>query len=218
MRDATDTIAKTVEWFLDDPIGDALVVFAAGDLGPRSILRKIFEKADNAAALPCYADDARALDQVVRDTLKESGLSVEPDALAWLVDHLGGDRGLSRKELEKLALYKGTDDGPVITMDDAMACIGDTAAFDMDDLVYAIGNGEQPTVQRVYGRMMAEGTNPISVLTAASRHLMRLHQVLGLCRRRRRHGPSHDEAAPAGVLPNAKSSSSHRRDDGTRRY
>ena len=180
VRDATDTIAKTVEWFLDDPIGDALVVFAAGDLGPRSILRKIFEKANNAAALPCYADDARDLDQVVRDTLKESGLSVEPDALAWLVDHLGGDRGLSRKELEKLALYKGTDDGPVITMDDAMACIGDTAAFDMDDLVYAIGDGEQPTVQRVYGRMMAEGTNPISVLTAASRHLMRLHQVLGL--------------------------------------
>lgn len=180
IRDASDTIAKTVEGFLDDAIGDALLVFAAGDLGPRSTLRKIFEKADNAAALPCYADDSRALDQVVRETLKESGLSAEPDALAYLVDHLGGDRALSRREMEKLALYKGTNDGTAITLDDAMACVGDTAAFDLDDLTYAMGDGDQPTVQRVYGRMMAEGTSPISILTAASRHVMRLHQVLGL--------------------------------------
>jgi DNA polymerase-3 subunit delta len=177
VRDAGDGLSKTVEGFLDNIVGDALVVFTAGDLGPRSTLRKLFESAGNAAALPCYADDNRALDQVIRDGLKQAGLSVDPDALAWLVDHMGGDRGLSRQEVEKLVLYKGTNDGTTITLDDAMACVGDTAAFDLDDLVYAMGDGDQPTVQRVYGRMMAEGTSPISVLTAASRHLMRLHQV-----------------------------------------
>lgn len=180
VRDATDAVAKTVEGFLDDPVGDALVVFAAGDLGPRSSLRKMFEKADNAAAVPCYADDNRALDQVVRDTLKDFGLSVDHDALAYLVDHLGGDRALSRRELEKLALYKGSGDAKTVSLDDAMACVGDTAALDLDDLVYAMGDGDQPTVQRVFGRMMAEGTSPVSILTAASRHIMRLHQVMGL--------------------------------------
>lgn len=179
VRDVTDGISKTVEGFLDDVVGDALVVFVGGDLGPRSSLRKLFEGADNAAALPCYSDDARALDQVVRDGLKEAGLTAEPDALTWLVSHMGGDRALSRREIEKLVLFKGGDDGKTITLDDAMACVGDTAAFDLDDLVYAMANGDQPTVQRVYGRMMAEGTSPISVLTAASRHLMRLHQVQG---------------------------------------
>jgi DNA polymerase-3 subunit delta len=194
VRDATDTIAKTVEGFLDDLIGDALIIFAAGDLGPRSTLRKIFEKADNAAALPCYSDDNRALDHMVRETMKGFGLTVEPDALAWLVDHLGGDRALSRMELEKLALYKGpvpnNREGSSITVDDAMACIGDTAALDLDDLVYAMGDGNQPAVQRVFGRMMAEGTSPISILSAAARHVMRLHQVLGL----RNDGGSLDQA------------------------
>ena len=179
VRDATDAISQTVEGFLDDIIGDALVVFYGGDLGPRSSLRKLFEGADNAAALPCYSDDARALDQVVREGLKEAGLSAEPDALTWLVSHMGGDRALSRREIEKLVLFKGGDGSKTVTLDDAMACVGDTAAFDLDDLVYVMADGDQPAVQRIYGRMMAEGTSPISVLTAASRHLMRLHQVQG---------------------------------------
>ncbi len=180
IRDASDGISKTVEGFLDDPKGDSLLVFSGGDLGPRSSLRKLFEAADNAAALPCYTDDARALDQVIRETLKTHGLSIDADATAYLTDHLGGDRALSRQEVEKLALYKGDDDGTTITLDDVMACVGDTAALDLDDLVYAMGDGNQPMVQRVFGRMMAEGTSPIPVLTAASRHLMRLHQVIGL--------------------------------------
>lgn len=180
VRDAADQLTSLVEGVLEDMVGDALVVMYAGDLGPRSTLRKLFEGASNAAALPCYADDNRALDQVVRDGLKESGLSVEPDALAYLVDHLGGDRALSRQEIEKLALYKSNEPGAAVTLEDALACVGDTAAFDLDDLVYAMGDGDQQTVQRVYGRMMAEGASPISILTAASRHLMRLHQIQGL--------------------------------------
>ena len=194
IRDAADGIAKTVEGFLDDPKGDSLLVFVSGDLGPRSSLRKLFEKADTAAALPCYGDDDRALDQVIRETLKSHGLSVDPEALAWLVDRLGGDRALSRQEVEKLALYKGpppgSGDGTTVTLDDAVACIGDTAALDLDDLVFAMGEGDQSTVQRVYGRMMAQGTSPVSVLTAAARHLLRLHQVLGL----RAGGGSLDQA------------------------
>ncbi len=179
VRDATDVLSPAVERVLDDLVGDALIVCSAGDLGPRSSLRKLFEGADNAAALPCYADDARSLDHVVREGLKTAGLTADADTMAWLVDHLGGDRALSRREIEKLILYKGTESDKAITLADAMACIGDTAAFDLDDLVYAMADGDQPTVQRIYGRMMAEGTSPISVLTAASRHLLRLHQVHG---------------------------------------
>jgi len=191
--DAADGISKTVDSFLKHPMGDTLLVFSAGDLGPRSSLRKVFESADNAAALPCYADDPNALDQLIRDTLKRHGLSIHSEALSWLVGHLGVDRLLSRQEIEKLALYKGSGDNgenTTVTLDDVFACVGDTAALDLDDLVYAMGDGNQLMVQRAYGRMVAEGASPISALTAASRHLMRLHQVLGL----RSAGGSVDQA------------------------
>src|SRR6185295_15185253 len=50
---------------LADPKGDALVVVEAGDLAKSAALRKLFEGDDNAAAIACYADTARNLEDVV---------------------------------------------------------------------------------------------------------------------------------------------------------
>ena len=52
-----DAVADAVGSMLKGPPGDTLVVLQAGDLAPRSALRRLIEAADNAAALPCYADD-----------------------------------------------------------------------------------------------------------------------------------------------------------------
>lgn len=193
VRDAGDTLAELFGAFAEDAArgaaGDALVVVTAGDLGPRSKLRAVFEGADRIAALPCYSDSAETVQAVAREMLKAAGLQVHPDALAWLVDHLGGDRELSRRELEKLILYKG---GPgAVTEEDVLACVGDTAGFGLDDLVYALADGDQAAMQRVYARLVNEGTSPIGILTAVSRHLSRLHETRG----RMAEGKSADAAA-----------------------
>ena len=143
VRDAGDTTAAVFEAFLTNNLGDSLVIVTAGELSPRSKLRVAFEESDNGAALACYADDSEALDAVIRSTLKAAGLQITPDALGWLSDRLGGDRELSRRELEKLILYMGADtkkSGGTVTEDDVLACIGDTAALNLDDLTYALGD------------------------------------------------------------------------------
>lgn len=178
IRGATDTIADAIAKFVEAPIGEALVLVAADDLSPRSKLRLAFEKADRAAALPCYADNEQALEGVIRETLKAAGLSISGDALSWLTDRLGGDRELSRRELEKLVIYIGSE-SKTITEDDVLACIGDTAAMSLDDLIYAVGDGDQATVQRVFGRLTGEGTSAISILTSVARHVLRLHEARG---------------------------------------
>ena len=58
VRDASDGVTGAVSGFLADPKGDALVVLEGGELGPRSSLRKLFEGADNAAALVCASTAA----------------------------------------------------------------------------------------------------------------------------------------------------------------
>lgn len=199
VRDATDTLGALFESFLEtagakSAVGDALVLVTGGELGPRSKLRLAFEQSDKAAALPCYADGAESLEVLVRSTLAAAGLQITPDALAWLTDRLGGDRELSRRELEKLILYMGADtkkSGGTVTDEDVLACIGDTAALGLDDLTFAIGDGDQGTMQRVYGRLTAEGTSPVSILTAVARHFVRLHETRG----RMAEGKSADQAA-----------------------
>ena len=47
----------------------------------------------------------------VRSLLAEHGLEAEPDALAYLQTHLGGDRAVTRAEIAKLALYLADQPG-----------------------------------------------------------------------------------------------------------
>lgn len=177
IREAGDSVTGTVESFLSHPVGDAMVLLEGGDLAARSSLRKLFEGADNAAAIPCYADEAGTLDSVIRETLQANGVAATPDALAFLADNLGGDRRLTRAELEKLALYMGFTG--TATYEDAVACIGDTAALSLDDLALATADGDQGTVQRVLDRLLSEGTNPVPILRAVARHFQRLHLAAG---------------------------------------
>ncbi len=105
VRSANNGLAKTFERFLASPPGDALIVIEAGDLAKSGALRRVFEAAANAAAIPCYPDDDRALEDLVRGHLKSLGLSIEEGALHYAVSRLGSDRGITRSELEKLALF-----------------------------------------------------------------------------------------------------------------
>ena len=88
IRDVTDSQTKIFAAFLDDPKGDSLVIIEAGELAPRSSLRKAFEKANNAAALACYADDDRRLQHVTEETLRRHNISVSREAMDYLLGQL----------------------------------------------------------------------------------------------------------------------------------
>jgi len=179
VREATDTLADTLAGLLaapggDAPESDALVLVEAGALGPRSRLRTLFEKAKTAAAVPCYADEGRTLQAMIVETLQAAGLRVSEDALAYLMANLGGDRLVSRSELDKLCLYMGAGGGEV-TLADAAACVGDSAAMTLDDIAFAVGGGDIGGLPRLLDRAYHEGVAAVGVLRAVSRHFQRLH-------------------------------------------
>ncbi len=179
LRDVGDAITKTIGAYLETAnIGDALIVIEGGELGPRSSLRKLFDKSKTAASIACYGDDARSLPMVINETLAAHGLKPSRDALAYLLSNLGSDRSVTRGELEKLALYMGAP-GPV-ELTDAMATIDDNAATAMDDISLAAGYGDQAKLDKALIRALGAGIHPVQILRAAARHFLRLHQAAGM--------------------------------------
>src|SRR6267154_3193826 len=107
VRGAGDLLAKLFTEFLKPSSGEAFVVVEAGELPSRSALRRAFEAARLAVAIACYPDTPRDLAAVIRETLTAHRVTASRDAGQFLVEHLGGDRLLTRTQLEKLALYAG---------------------------------------------------------------------------------------------------------------
>ena len=178
-RDASDATTKTIATYLETAaVEDALIVVEGGELGPRSSLRKLFEKANNAASIACYGDDARSLPMVIGKTLAAHGLQPTHDALTYLLGNLGSDRSVTRSELEKLALYMGSPG--TVELADAMATINDNAATAIDDITLAAGYGDQAKLDKALIRALEEGIHPVHILRTTARHFLRLHQAAGM--------------------------------------
>jgi DNA polymerase-3 subunit delta len=173
VREAGDALTKTLQYVLERPPGSALIVLEAGDLGKSSSLRRLAEAAPNFAAIACYADGPREIMSLIRDMLGQHRVSITEEAVDYLVHNLGGDRMVTRQEVEKLSLLAG--DGGNITLVEAIASIGNTSALDLEDVIYDALDGNAPAVEAALTRLFLEGQAAVSILRATQRHAQRLH-------------------------------------------
>ena len=181
VRGAGDALASALEDLLAGDGCASLVVVEAGDLGPRSSLRRLFENSAIAGALPCYLDAGGSLSAVIKETLAARGLTASRDAMVYLTGNLGADRLQTLAELEKLALYMGG--AGTVELADAMAVVVDSSALSLDDVIFAAAGGDRAGLDRTLTRAYAGGAQPVVVLRACARHLQRLHLAAGMIAR-----------------------------------
>src|ERR1700742_355286 len=175
VRGAGNDLADLVGSFLGDPRGDALVCIEAGDLAKTSALRKLFDGHKTAVAVQCYPDSVRDLGDVLRDALRAEGLSIAPDALEDAVSRLGSDRGVTRREIEKLVLYMHGH--KQVTLEDVRAVMGDEAEARSESACDAAGSGDLSKLDRELERLWASDTQPAQVIRSAMGHFQRLLQA-----------------------------------------
>lgn len=174
VRQATDGLARTLNALLEQGGHEALVVVEAGELGTASALRRLAEKAGSAAAIACYRAEGRALDAQLRDLLRGHGLGIDPDAMAFLLSHLGSNRELTQNEVAKLALFKGDAADRRITLADCEAIVGNSSALGIDRLVWAALVGRPADAAGYLDRLLAEGQAPVRLIRAFATMLLRL--------------------------------------------
>lgn len=176
VEDASDKITPVLKDYLKEPSAENLIVLEAGELGPRSPLRILAEKADNAAALPCYVEGERDIAALIRTETGNAGYNMQSDALAWMASAITGDRMQARSEIEKLITYMGTA-SKTISLEDAQANCGTSGDQSLDDLVYGATGGQAGKALHAYARLIADGTPVIMIVRALQNHIRRLHFV-----------------------------------------
>jgi len=174
VREVGDSALSVVQVVLRGR-ASALVVLEGPSMPARSRLRSLLEAAPDGAAIGCYPEEGRALQETIRARLHAAGIGVDPDALAWLVTQLGGDQVSTLAELDKLTLYVGP--GGCVDLAAAEACVGDLAGLSLDDAVFAATAGDVATADRALELAMAEGATPVGVLRAGLGHLHRLYRA-----------------------------------------
>lgn len=174
LRDATDKSTAVIKSALSElKDGDNFILIESGELGPKSSLRALFENAENGAALPCYVEDERDISRLLLPAFRAEGYAISSEALLHIASSVVGDRAIVRSEVQKIITYMGANKN--ISLEDAIACIGDGAVLSLDTLSKSVGLGQFAEADRILSTLLSEGYPPVSLLRALQNHFMRLH-------------------------------------------
>ena len=158
------------------PAGPSTLIIEAGDLKKGAALRKAAESISAAVAIPCYADDGRALQALIDQELSAENLRISPAARERLAETIGGDRLASRNEVRKLALYcRGKE---MVEEQDVAEIVGDASAISTDDAVDAILKGDRDGFLHAIQKIVSSKTPVFLVLQGC----LRQFQLLELMR------------------------------------
>jgi len=172
---ATDGLAGLFETALAEwQEGDGMIVATAGALKASSKLRKLFEKHPVARYAAIYDDPPSPGE--IRDRLEKAGLTqvdhAAMEALVALAGHI--DPGDLRQFIEKLALYKLGDEGPLSETEVAALAPATTEAG-VDELLNAAAEAKRHEIGPLIQRLEGQGVNPTTLCIMAGMHFRTLH-------------------------------------------
>ncbi len=170
IRVAVSGVPPGIDGLIAEPPVETLVLLEYdGTPKPTEALRKRVEAARTAVALPCYADRAADIADVLDGALETAGLTIAPDARVQLLAILGGDRGTTREEIAKLCLYAHGQ--TEITLDDVNAIVDDSGAAALNTLCDLVAEGEATGADRLLSQLLDEGVDAGVVTLILMRHL-----------------------------------------------
>lgn len=172
---------------------EAFFLVEAGALGRDSGLRRAAEKAEACAVIPCYEDEVGDVARMTREALAKDGVSLTAEGLALFVGRLPHERGVARREIERLALYLGPGSGAVAGPKELEAFLGVEPEASLAGAASDAFGGRLAEAQAGLRRAAQEGLSGPGAVRAIGQHLARLRRTLTLVR----NGAGRQEAAKA---------------------
>ena len=172
IKSAEQAFLKAVLPVLEGKISGNFIVAEAGVLAKSSPLRSAFEKSPHAHAVALYEAAASEIGPLVEQLLAKDNLKISHEATHRFIELAGTQRGLVRREAEKLALY--CLGATHVSVADVEAVCGNDTGADPDALVDAVFGGEVETADRLFHALVQSGTDAGRLVSVAHLHCMKL--------------------------------------------
>ena len=168
-----DAGGKALRAHAADPPPDTLLLISAARIDPASQNSAWFKALDQAGmVVQVWPVGARALPDWIGRRMRAGGLIPEPGAAQWLAERVEGNLLAAAQEIDRLAiLHEGAVN--VATLEG----IGDSARYNVFDLVDSALAGEAARVSRILRVLEAEGVDPVLCCWALHRELKVLTQL-----------------------------------------
>ncbi len=101
----TDKLLKVLEYLFDKATEDIYIIVNSEQLDKKSKLRNKFEKEQKLVCIPFYADNNETLSKLSSTFFRERNISISQSNINLLINKCNGDRGLLKKELEKIKYF-----------------------------------------------------------------------------------------------------------------
>lgn len=164
----------SLETFLNlQPLGCKAVI-EAGPLKSDSALKRACVKSSYAAVIECWPDGEQEIAGLIEQEMVTAGLSISSGVIDLLTSLLGGDRLISRSEIDKIKTFaygKGT-----VTEDDVLAIVANASKSSFDQAIAAAFAGDRVETLEL-SKKVIQDSDPSALLTLAMGHALFLYQL-----------------------------------------
>jgi DNA polymerase-3 subunit delta len=161
--------SKAIVDLLENPSPDNVYLMITGKLERESQSAawvKAFES--SGAWLPIWPIEVARMPQWLRARAAKLELTLDDDAVRFIVERTEGNLLAAQQELEKLRLLAS---GKTIDLAAAQAGIGDSARYDVFQLGEAALGADVPRALRILAGLRSEGVEPTLALWSLSREI-----------------------------------------------
>lgn len=178
LRHITDRVNAKLKKVIESLESDDFLVIEAGDLGPRSKIRQLFEAEPNLAAIGCYARSIMDVKRMIQDKLRSKNFRCDDQALTFLSTYLHRAPHMMDTELEKLMTYMG--DQNTVSLEDAKACCPEEMPASFEQVAQAVLSKNAEKLAEALGSTL-ETNNAIVFYRHLTREFLRLLELHHLC-------------------------------------
>jgi DNA polymerase III subunit delta len=157
------------------PQPEGVLIIEIGEASKSSKSRKLFEESKHAWSLQLYEPTRDDLVHVARHEATRMGSTIEPDALAMILENSAQDSDAIAAEVTKLALYAG-DGGKIdVAAIEEVGSGGREAG--LTEAIDAAFGGQMALMVTRLEQAFAGGANSVAIVNGVGRHIRMLLQV-----------------------------------------